>query len=37
MKDNAAITGPDGMGGEIDHLREAHFAASTLTGATSTF
>ena len=30
MKDNAAITGPDGMGGEIDRLRRADFAASTL-------
>src|SRR6266853_4429744 len=30
MKDNAAITGPDGMGGEIDRLRQANFAASTL-------
>jgi len=30
MNDNAAITGPDGMGGEIDRLRQAHFAASTL-------
>jgi hypothetical protein len=30
MKDNAAITGPDGMGGEIDRLRRANFAASTL-------
>ena len=30
MKDNAAITGPDGMGGEIERLRQAHFAGSTL-------
>ncbi len=30
MNDNAAITGPDGMGGEIDRLRQANFAASTL-------
>src|ERR1700730_9854291 len=30
MNDNAAITGPDGMGGEIDRLRRANFAASTL-------
>jgi hypothetical protein len=30
MKDNAAITGPDGMGGEIDRLRQANFAESTL-------
>ncbi len=30
MNDNAAITGPDGMGGEIDRLRKANFAASTL-------
>ena len=30
MKDNAAIIGPTGMGGEIDRLRQAHFAASTL-------
>src|SRR5258708_17179489 len=30
MKDDAAITGPDGMGGEIDRLRQANFAESTL-------
>jgi hypothetical protein len=30
MKDDAAITGADGMGGEIGRLRHAHFAASTL-------
>jgi len=30
MMDNAAILGPDGMGGEIDRLRKAHFAASSL-------
>ena len=30
MKDNAAITGPNGMGGEIDRLRQANFAESTL-------
>src|ERR1700719_5390920 len=30
MKDDAAITGEDGMGGEIGRLRHAHFAASTL-------
>ncbi len=30
MKDNAAIIGPSGMGGEIDRLRQANFAASTL-------
>ena len=30
MKDNAAITGADGMGGEIDRLRRAGFAGSTL-------
>ena len=30
MKDNAAITGPNGMGGEIDQLRQANFAESTL-------
>lgn len=30
MKDNAAITGPDGMGGEIDRLRRAGFAGSAL-------
>src|SRR5258706_8733706 len=30
MKDNAAITGPDGMGGEIDRLRQANFAESSL-------
>jgi hypothetical protein len=30
MKDNAAITGPNGMGGEIDRLRQANFVESTL-------
>jgi len=30
MKDNAAILGPAGMGGEIDRLRQANFAASNL-------
>ncbi len=30
MKDNAAITGPEGMGGEIDRLRQANFGGSTL-------
>jgi len=30
MKDDAAITGPHGMGGEIERLRRANFAASTL-------
>jgi hypothetical protein len=30
MKDNDAITGEDGMGGEIGRLRHAHFAGSTL-------
>lgn len=30
MVDNAAITGTDGMGGEIDRLHKAHFAGSTL-------
>ncbi len=30
MKDNAAITGPEGMGGEIDRLRQANFGSSTL-------
>ncbi len=30
MKDNAAITGPNGMGGEIDRLRQVNFAESTL-------
>ena len=30
MKDNAAIIGLTGMGGEIDRLRQANFAASTL-------
>src|SRR6202795_2763552 len=30
MKDNDAITGGDGMGGEIGRLRHAHFAGSTL-------
>jgi hypothetical protein len=30
MVDRAAITSADGIGGEIDHLRRAGFAASTL-------
>ena len=30
MVDNAAITGPDGMGGEIERLRRAGFAGSAL-------
>ena len=30
MNDNNAITGEDGMGGEIGKLRHAHFAGSTL-------
>jgi hypothetical protein len=30
MKDNDAITGEDGMGGELDKLRQAGFAGSTL-------
>jgi hypothetical protein len=30
MKDNAAITGPEGMGGEIERLRKATFGSSTL-------
>ena len=30
MKDDAAITGEDGMGGEIGRLRHAHFAGSVL-------
>jgi hypothetical protein len=30
MKDNAAITGPDGVGGEIQRLRRAGFAGSSL-------
>ena len=30
MKDNAAITGPNGMGGEIDRLRQVNFAESSL-------
>ena len=30
MKDEAAIVGPNGMGGEIDRLRKANFAGSTL-------
>lgn len=30
MKDSAAITGADGMGGEIERLRRAGFAGSTL-------
>jgi hypothetical protein len=30
MADNAAITGRNGIGGELDRLRHAHFGASTL-------
>src|SRR3984893_3662814 len=30
MKDDAAITGEEGMGGEIGRLRHAHFAGSVL-------
>ena len=30
MNDNDAIVGPNGMGGEIDRLRQANFAESTL-------
>ena len=30
MKDDDAITGEDGMGGEIGRLRHAHFAGSAL-------
>src|SRR6202140_5715908 len=30
MKDNAAITGEEGMGGEIGRLRQGHFSGSTL-------
>src|ERR1700721_1410470 len=30
MKDDAAITGEEGMGGEIGRLGHAHFAGSTL-------
>jgi hypothetical protein len=30
MKDNAAIIGPTGMGGEIDRLQQANFAESAL-------
>jgi hypothetical protein len=30
MKDDSAITGEDGMGGEIGRLRHARFAGSTL-------
>ena len=30
MKDNDAITGEDGMGGELRKLHEAHFSGSTL-------
>ena len=30
MKDDAEITGEDGMGGEIGRLRHAHFAGSAL-------
>ena len=34
MKDDAAVIGPEGMGGEIDRLRQANFAASTLDRCT---
>src|SRR5713101_1190187 len=34
MKDDAAVIGPEGMGGEIDQLRQANFAASTLDRCT---
>ena len=30
MKDNEALTGEEGIGGEIGRLRHAHFAGSTL-------
>jgi hypothetical protein len=30
MKDNGDITGPDGVGGEIGRLHEAHLSGSTL-------
>jgi hypothetical protein len=30
MKDDAEITGEEGMGGEIDRLRHAHFVGSAL-------
>jgi hypothetical protein len=30
IKDDAAITGEEGMGGEIGRLRHAHFAGSAL-------
>ena len=30
MKDDAAIIGRDGVGGELDRLHQAHFGASTL-------
>ena len=30
MKDDAAIIGPTGVGGEIDRLRQTNFAESTL-------
>ena len=30
MKDDAAISGQDGMGGEIQRLRQAHFGGSSL-------
>ncbi len=30
MQDDSAITGPDGMGGEIDRLRQVNVGASTL-------
>src|SRR5260370_41689619 len=30
MQDNRAITGPNGMGGEIDRLRQAEFGGSAV-------
>lgn len=30
MMDSAAITGPDGIGGEIANLQHAHYSGSTL-------
>src|SRR3984893_12185738 len=33
MKDDAAITGEEGMGGEIGRVRHAHFAGSALDRA----
>jgi hypothetical protein len=37
MKDDAAITGEDGMGGEIGRLRHAHLPGRRWIGVTSKF